>query len=144
MHVHARVRNMPAMKKRNGQEKLKQSLREERQRLLDEIREDLFKRLREENSARYRQAMDAGDLSVASLLESLGFELAGIRQRELENLAQAERKIEDGTYGICEGCGEEISEERLAAMPFAVYCVPCMKRLESTRARDRDRDIRVR
>ena len=43
-------------------------------------------------------------------------------------LARTERalaKLDDGTYGRCDACGEEIPGERLRAMPAAVLCVPC-------------------
>jgi RNA polymerase-binding transcription factor DksA len=50
-----------------------------------------------------------------SLLESL--------EAELDDLDRALRKIEDGTYGICEACGKEIPPERLEAMPGTRLCV---------------------
>lgn len=47
--------------------------------------------------------------------------------RELEamlrDVDRALRKIEDGTYGICDRCGRLIPEERLAARPWSVLCV---------------------
>ena len=48
------------------------------------------------------------------------------------NLALA--KIDDGTYGLCEDCGDHISFERLEALPFAVLCVNCKKRREVPRS----------
>ncbi len=39
-------------------------------------------------------------------------------------------KIEDGTYGKCEGCGEDISKKRLKVLPFAKYCVKCQSEME--------------
>lgn len=41
----------------------------------------------------------------------------------LEDVARAFEKLEDGTYGTCEACGEPIPEERLEVMPAARYCV---------------------
>jgi RNA polymerase-binding transcription factor DksA len=35
------------------------------------------------------------------------------------------RRVESGTYGICERCGQPIAPERLAVRPFARYCVTC-------------------
>jgi DnaK suppressor protein len=43
-------------------------------------------------------------------------------------LARTERalaKLDEGSYGSCDACGEEIPAERLRAMPDAVLCVPC-------------------
>ncbi|MEI6125360.1 MAG: TraR/DksA family transcriptional regulator, partial [Pseudomonadota bacterium] len=39
-------------------------------------------------------------------------------------------KLEDGSYGICEECGEEINKKRLKVLPFAKYCVNCQSDIE--------------
>ena len=44
---------------------------------------------------------------------------------EVEKIRQAISRIDAGTYGICQGCGEGIRTERLAAIPFAKFCVKC-------------------
>ena len=46
--------------------------------------------------------------------------------RELQAIDAALGRIESGTYGICFGCKEEISEERLEAVPYATKCRNCM------------------
>ncbi len=43
----------------------------------------------------------------------------------LTQIRQALRQVEEGTYGICESCGEEIGAERLKVMPFATRCIHC-------------------
>ena len=45
--------------------------------------------------------------------------------QRLRALVKAEGKVQDGTYGLCEGCGEPIPPARLRALPEAVLCVPC-------------------
>ena len=47
----------------------------------------------------------------------------------LAEIDAALKRIEDGAYGICVNCGQEIAEERLAAIPWATHCIDC-KRLE--------------
>jgi DnaK suppressor protein len=50
-----------------------------------------------------------------------------------EMLAQTERalgRIEDGTYGVCESCGEPIGKMRLMAFPRATLCLSCKQREE--------------
>jgi DnaK suppressor protein len=74
--------------------------------------------------------MDAGDVSFIDLLQSVDVKLVDIRQEELVKMDAAERKLNEGTYGICEECGRDISEERLAALLYAVRCVECEERLE--------------
>jgi RNA polymerase-binding transcription factor DksA len=51
---------------------------------------------------------------------------ASIREEidaELAEIDAAMRRLEDGTYGICEACGRPIEEERLEAVPWARLCV---------------------
>ena len=42
---------------------------------------------------------------------------------QLAEVARALAKMDDGTYGQCERCGEPISEARLEAMPATRYCI---------------------
>ena len=47
------------------------------------------------------------------------------------NLADVQRalaKIESGTYGICERCGQPIAPERLEALPWATLCIDCKQK----------------
>ena len=46
-------------------------------------------------------------------------------QDKLEKLKAALRRVEEGTYGLCETCGRAIEPERLAALPTATLCVVC-------------------
>lgn len=57
-----------------------------------------------------------------------------IRDRERKLIAkirEALERIEDGTYGVCEICGGEISEKRLRARPVTTMCVACKSRMEA-------------
>ncbi len=52
--------------------------------------------------------------------------ILGDRDREkLLDIDDALQRIDDGTYGICEECGEPIGEGRLKVMPFARECIEC-------------------
>jgi RNA polymerase-binding transcription factor DksA len=53
-----------------------------------------------------------------------------IGQAELSGIDAAISKMQDGTYGICSICGEDIPVERLRALPFAQMCVPCAQARE--------------
>ncbi|MBN2058894.1 MAG: TraR/DksA C4-type zinc finger protein [Deltaproteobacteria bacterium] len=46
-------------------------------------------------------------------------------------IEEALDRIQDGTYGICEECNGEISEERLKARPVTTFCINCKKRQET-------------
>jgi DnaK suppressor protein len=57
-----------------------------------------------------------------------------IRERErflIWKIKDALRRIEEGTYGICEECGEDIPIARLKARPVTNYCLDCKTRMES-------------
>ena len=61
--------------------------------------------------------------------------LLGDREREkLKNIDEALLKIEEGEYGICEECEEEIPIGRLKIVPFARYCVKCKADIEKQQA----------
>jgi DnaK suppressor protein len=65
--------------------------------------------------------------------EQLSFALQ-IRERERLfswKIKHALRRIEDGTYGICEGCGEDIPMARLKARPDTNYCIDCKTHMEA-------------
>ena len=56
-----------------------------------------------------------------------------IRDRErklIGKIKEALGRIDDGTYGICEECGEGISEARLKARPVTTLCIDCKKKQE--------------
>ncbi len=60
------------------------------------------------------------------------------RERKLiQKIINALKKIEDGTYGECESCGQPISEERLKARPEATLCFECKVEQEELEKRYR-------
>ena len=70
----------------------------------------------------------------ATLESGRSFELR-IRDRErklLSKIDEAIARIEDGSYGVCEDCGEEIGLKRLEARPVTTLCIDC-KTLQETR-----------
>jgi len=69
--------------------------------------------------------------------ESLEFEkrLALEKQlyEQLADIGHALQKIEDGTYGLCDSCGQPIAENRLEALPQASLCIECKAKNAKTR-----------
>lgn len=125
------------MPKRIRQARLEKILRERKQKLLKGLHDELFEKLGNEYGKEFERGMDSGDISFVDLLQSVGIKLVDIRQEELIKMDEAERKLREGTYGICEECGREISEERLAALPYAVRCVEDEERYEQTKIHGR-------
>jgi DnaK suppressor protein len=63
-----------------------------------------------------------------------------IRDRErmlMTKIEEALRRIETGSFGECERCGDEISEPRLKARPVTTLCIECKSELEGTEHRYR-------
>jgi DnaK suppressor protein len=68
----------------------------------------------------------------ASLESDRNFELR-IRDRERKLIAkmqEALKRIDDGTFGICDSCGGPISEKRLTARPVTTQCIDCKTKEE--------------
>lgn len=61
--------------------------------------------------------------------------LASNEQQQLNLIDAALRKIEDGTYGLCESCSKAISVKRLLAMPHALLCIKCQETEEKQKRR---------
>ncbi len=69
----------------------------------------------------------------ASLESDRNFMLR-IRDREhklIKKIKKALNRIEDGTFGICEKCGEDISMERMKARPVTTHCIDCKTKEEA-------------
>ena len=69
----------------------------------------------------------------ASLESDRNF-LLRIRDRERKliiKIRKALDRIEDGSFGICERCGEEISEKRLKVRPVTTFCIDCKEEQEN-------------
>jgi RNA polymerase-binding transcription factor DksA len=63
------------------------------------------------------------DLGTETFEREKDFSLLEQLEAELDELDRALRKLDEGTYGICEACGEAIPPERLEALPGARFCV---------------------
>jgi len=73
---------------------------------------------------------DIGSEVYAQELEATLLENEQYLQKEI---LDALYRIEQGTFGRCENCGQDISAERLEALPYARYCVQCATQLHSGR-----------
>jgi DnaK suppressor protein len=103
----------------------------------------LEQRLRALESIEAAPALDAGlpvpevessplDRATVRLLNDLSREAAGHHAAEVQVLRHALAKFEDGSYGLCEECGQPIGASRLLARPEARLCIACQTRAERT------------
>lgn len=75
----------------------------------------------------------ADPLDQAAMEADRNFTLR-IRDREshlIKKIKTALAKIEEGSFGICEACGEDIALARLKARPVTAYCIRCKTRMEA-------------
>lgn len=106
------------------QEKFRKRLHEELERLIQDASLTL-------NGMTHEKALFPDPTDRAALEADRNF-LLRIRDRERKlilKIREALKRLDDGTFGICEQCGGEISESRLMARPVATLCVDC-KRLQ--------------
>lgn len=68
---------------------------------------------------------DMGDQASAETDRSFMLKLRGREQRLLKKIDEAVDRIENGIFGICEDCGEEIDIKRLYARPVTTMCIDC-------------------
>jgi DnaK suppressor protein len=59
--------------------------------------------------------------------------LIGTLRERMRDVDRALERLDAGTYGICEGCGQPIVPERLEARPFATFCVQCQSQVDRQR-----------
>jgi len=68
---------------------------------------------------------DEMDLASSEYIQSFEFRLRGREKSLLSKLDLALKKIDDGTFGICEVCDEPIGKKRLEARPETSLCIKC-------------------
>jgi len=107
--------------------RLRQLLIDKRNKVLSEVKQEIGRFIRGDNRQIIETALDDGDWSVVDLDEDINLRKLTSYKQTLDKIEEALRKLEEGSYGICEDCGAEISEERLKVIPFAIYCVECMR-----------------
>jgi DnaK suppressor protein len=81
--------------------------------------------------------MDQGETSEVDIQEDIELALIQMKAETLNKINEALARLEAGRYGFCFECGEEISEARLRALPFAVRCKDCEEARENAANRER-------
>ena len=84
-----------------------------------------------------REVLDPGESSEVDIQEDIEFALIQMKAETLNKIDAALRRLEEGSYGNCFECGDEISEARLRALPFAVRCKDCEEARETAEQRER-------
>ena len=70
---------------------------------------------------------DYAEISSDSFKEGI---IANQQVKELEEIEEALKRVQNGSYGVCDMCDESIAIGRLRAKPFAKFCTPCREIFE--------------
>ena len=83
---------------------------------------------------------DPVDIASVEINQASIQKLGNREKKLLSKIQHALEKIENGDYGVCENCGEPISNGRLEARPVAQYCIDCKTEMEQNERRYTDEE----
>lgn len=109
---------------------LRSALIKKREEIVKEAKSEISKYIKGETKQLVDTALDDGDWSVIDLSEDISLRKLSSHRETLLKIDESLRKLKEGTYGKCEDCGEDISEERLKVLLFAIYCRDCQEKRE--------------
>jgi len=117
---------------------LKRMLEDRRREIQAEV-QGKMRGVREEGTwgGKLNEVLDAVESAEADIQEDLEFALVQMKSETLNKINDALLRLDQGTYGNCFECGEEIAEKRLRALPFAVRCKDCEEAREVAEQRER-------
>jgi len=98
--------------------------------LLEEKRHELlegFEAARSRTSDSDEEDKDYIDYAVSSYTKEFLFSLSDMERQQLVRVEAALKAIDDGSYGACDECGEDIEIKRLQAVPWATFCLSCQE-----------------
>ncbi len=81
--------------------------------------------------------LDVAETSEADIQDDIELALIQMKSETLHKIEEALTRLNEKSYGYCFECGEEISERRLRALPFAVRCKQCEEAREVAQQRER-------
>jgi DnaK suppressor protein len=112
-----------------------------REDLVEESRQEMARYLKGEDREAIDEALDDGDWSVLEHTEAIKIRKFAVHREMLLKIDESLRKIDEGTYGHCDDCGDEISPERLKVLPFAIRCRDCQEDEEERESAERGESI---
>ena len=121
---------------------LKHILEERRREILADVKE----RMRDVRAVgalgEGQGVLDAAESSEADIQDDIELALIQMKTETLHKIEEALSRLEEGTFGYCFECGDEISERRLRALPLAVRCKDCEEAREIAEQRERQQTSR--
>ena len=136
---------MAKVTKRNSQveapvarryDELKNILEARRREIMEQV-QGKIRGVRADGAEKPHDVVDQGETSEADIQEDIEFALIQMKAETLNKINEALARLDEGRYGACFECGDEISEARLRALPFAVRCKDCEEARETAEQRER-------
>ena len=115
---------------------LKRMLQERQRELMTDV-QGRIRGVRADGAEKPHEVMDQGETSEVDIQEDIELALIQMKAETLNKINEALARLEDGNYGQCFECGDEIAEARLRALPFAVRCKDCEEARENAAQRER-------
>jgi DnaK suppressor protein len=109
---------------------LKKLLLKKRNEVVAGLETQMGRKLTRETGQKIDSAMDSADQSVADMDQGIDYSLLEMKYEQYKDIADAFRKLQNNSYGLCEECGEEIDLKRLQVNPLARFCIPCKTKKE--------------
>ncbi|HEY6010610.1 MAG TPA: TraR/DksA family transcriptional regulator [Nitrospirota bacterium] len=117
-----------AVQKRS--EILKKLLLKKRNEVVRGLEAQMGRKLIREAGQKIDSALDSADQSALDVDQGIDYSLLEMKYEQYKDIADAFRKLQNNTFGLCEECGSEISIKRLEVNPLARYCIECKTRKE--------------
>jgi DnaK suppressor protein len=111
-------------------DRFRDALLEERSRIsaaLDNLHEETAGTLYDDAGEETAYDNHLGDTATETYDRELDYTLEENSEHLLGEIDAALKRIDEGTYGICTNCGEQIPAERLEARPWATLCIDCQR-----------------
>jgi DnaK suppressor protein len=129
--------NAKAQSPTNRYADLKKILEGRQAEILSEVQGRIRGVRAEGSQTKLNEVFDAGESSDTDIQEDIEFALIQMKAETLTKINEALTRLEEGHYGNCFECGDEIAEARLRALPFAVRCKDCEEAREVQELRER-------
>lgn len=116
---------------------LRRLLEDRRREIMSQVHEKIKGVRTESSGKKMSEVYDAGESSESDIQEDIEFALIQMKTETLSRINEALVRLDEGAYGNCFECGDEIAPQRLRALPFAVRCKDCEQARENALQRER-------
>jgi DnaK suppressor protein len=106
--------------------------------ILEAKQEELEQIVRKRDAITIEKSADALDEVQHAAERELAIRNLDRESNLLRNVRGALRRIEDGSFGVCLHCEEEISPKRVAAVPWTALCIQCQEQADRHREEGND------